>query len=115
MPHSGATPAVRCDSALAGRPAGCVIPQAIPEMLYELDGPYPELALHIQEAQASGLPAALRTDRFIASPIRYYSRRIVTPPARAACRRTLAKAATSTRSRRRGRVLPPEAASTASR
>jgi hypothetical protein len=57
--NSGPTPAVRCDNLLAGLPAGCVLPTVTPEMFYELSGPYPELALHVKEAQAKGLPGVL--------------------------------------------------------
>jgi hypothetical protein len=55
--NSGPTPAVRCDNSLPGRGAGCVLPQVTPEMYYDLNGPYPELAQHIQYAQQiKGLP-----------------------------------------------------------
>ncbi|MFD2418259.1 NucA/NucB deoxyribonuclease domain-containing protein [Amycolatopsis pigmentata] len=54
---SGATPAVRCDNMFSTSiAAGCVVPTVKPVMIYELGGPYPELARHIQEAQAKGLP-----------------------------------------------------------
>lgn len=62
LTNSGATPDVRCDNALPGRGAGCVVPQVAPEIFYELNGPYPELAAHIRDAQASGLPGGT-TDR----------------------------------------------------
>ncbi|GAB3421746.1 hypothetical protein [Flindersiella endophytica] len=50
----------RCDNALPGYPiGGCVFSQYTwSTMTYRLDGPYPELALHIAAAQASGLPGA---------------------------------------------------------
>ncbi|MGW4395148.1 NucA/NucB deoxyribonuclease domain-containing protein [Amycolatopsis nivea] len=55
--HSGDAPRVRCDNVFAtSRAAGCVLPDVTPEIFYELNGPYPELALHIKEAQAKGLP-----------------------------------------------------------
>lgn len=48
---------VRCDNAVPGYArAGCVIPHFAPWMTYALNGPYPELAGHIRDAQASGLP-----------------------------------------------------------
>ncbi|WP_409461720.1 NucA/NucB deoxyribonuclease domain-containing protein [Amycolatopsis sp. GA6-003] len=56
--NSGPTPAARCDNMLPGRGAGCVLSAVTPEMFYRLDGPYPELAKHIQKAQAKGLPGA---------------------------------------------------------
>lgn len=52
----GNGPAVRCDNALSGRRAGCVFNTVTPEMTYSLSAPYPQLAAHIRDAQASGLP-----------------------------------------------------------
>ena len=50
---------VRCDNALPGNVgAGCVFPDFWPTMTYSKTGPYPELADHIADAQASGLPGA---------------------------------------------------------
>lgn len=55
--NAGDAPNVRCDNVLwKQQPAGCVVSEAIPEMFYELNGPFPELARHIQQAQAKGLP-----------------------------------------------------------
>jgi hypothetical protein len=52
----GNAPAVRCDNALPGRGPGCVFNTFTPQMTYSLSGSYPELAAHIRDAQASGLP-----------------------------------------------------------
>ncbi|WP_406631945.1 hypothetical protein [Amycolatopsis sp. WGS_07] len=55
--NAGDAPNVRCDNVLwAQQPAGCAVSEVIPEMFYELNGPYPELARHIKRAQAKGLP-----------------------------------------------------------
>lgn len=52
-------PPVRCDNALPGKAVpGCIFPDYIPVMTYSLTGAYPELARHINDAQASGLPGA---------------------------------------------------------
>jgi hypothetical protein len=56
-------PTVRCDQALPGRATsvGCIFPGYIPTMVYSRSGAYPELARHIGDAQASGLPGAYPT------------------------------------------------------
>jgi hypothetical protein len=52
-------PLVRCDNQLPGVTyVGCVFPNNVPEMQYSRDGRFPELAQHIGDAQASGLPGA---------------------------------------------------------
>lgn len=57
--HGATPPRVRCDNAVPGLTyAGCVFPDIAPAMVYERKGPYPELADHIAQAQASGLPGA---------------------------------------------------------
>jgi hypothetical protein len=49
-------PRVRCDD-LPGNPgAGCVFVDGRPVMVYNYFGPYSELAVHIYDAQQSGLP-----------------------------------------------------------
>ncbi|GAA3144792.1 hypothetical protein GCM10010466_39850 [Planomonospora alba] len=54
---------VRCDHAFPGNSVpGCVIPDFDPTMTYSKSGPYPELADHIADAQASGLPGAPDSD-----------------------------------------------------
>ncbi|MEU4490193.1 NucA/NucB deoxyribonuclease domain-containing protein [Streptomyces purpurascens] len=49
---------VRCDNALPGASSqvGCVTLQAVPVISYSLTGPWPEVAKHINDAQATGLP-----------------------------------------------------------
>lgn len=47
---------IRCDNRWGNRVAGCVVPYAVPTFTYSKTGPYPELANHIANAQASGLP-----------------------------------------------------------
>jgi hypothetical protein len=50
---------VRCDNALPGRiTVGCVFPDYIPAVIYSRSGPYAQVARHIGDAQASGLPGA---------------------------------------------------------
>jgi hypothetical protein len=50
---------VRCDNALPGSYyIGCVFPGYISALVYQHTGPYPEIAQHIGDAQASGLPGA---------------------------------------------------------
>uniref|UniRef100_UPI003F4975A2 NucA/NucB deoxyribonuclease domain-containing protein n=1 Tax=Saccharothrix espanaensis TaxID=103731 RepID=UPI003F4975A2 len=58
---SATAPTVRCDNALPGTsapPSGCVFRDYQPVMVYSLTGSYPELAAHIRDAQAAGLPGA---------------------------------------------------------
>ncbi|MGW6456008.1 NucA/NucB deoxyribonuclease domain-containing protein [Streptomyces sp. NPDC055078] len=58
-PITVSPPRVRGDHALPGPTrAGVVFPDYVPTMQYSRTGPYPELAKHIAEAQASGLPGA---------------------------------------------------------
>ncbi|MER6678578.1 hypothetical protein [Streptomyces sp. NPDC000983] len=58
---------VRCDNALPGAPrqVGCVNPQAVPEISYSLTGPWPAIADHIRDAQASGLPGKHGTNKYL--------------------------------------------------
>lgn len=50
---------VRCDNALPGASyGGCVFSDYVSTMVYKLSGPYPLLAQHIRDGQASGLPGA---------------------------------------------------------
>ncbi|MFF7928993.1 NucA/NucB deoxyribonuclease domain-containing protein [Streptomyces mirabilis] len=60
------TPPVRCDNALPGTSKiGCVMPN-IPEMVYAKNGPYPELAKHIEYAQnTKNLPGKHGTQRYL--------------------------------------------------
>ncbi|GLW13250.1 hypothetical protein Misp01_83780 [Microtetraspora sp. NBRC 13810] len=57
---SEVSPIVRCDNALPGSNVGrgCIVSDYIPQVDYSLTGQYPELARHIADAQASGLPGA---------------------------------------------------------
>ncbi|HEV2779407.1 MAG TPA: hypothetical protein VGX25_08390 [Actinophytocola sp.] len=73
-------PQVRCDSATPGKGVGCIVPDYTPWLVYNLSGPYPQLARHILDAQSSGLPVRLNrltdpdlinTSRSIACPDRY--------------------------------------------
>lgn len=53
------TPTIRCDSATPGVSGfGCVYPGYIPTITYSRTGTVAELARHIGDAQASGLPGA---------------------------------------------------------
>ncbi|MFJ1975306.1 NucA/NucB deoxyribonuclease domain-containing protein [Streptomyces sp. NPDC087903] len=58
---------VRCDNALPGAPrqVGCVNLRAIPVISYSRTGPWPELAEHIKDAQASGLPGKYGTTDYL--------------------------------------------------
>ncbi|WP_086564750.1 hypothetical protein [Streptomyces africanus] len=51
---------VRCDNALPGAPrrVGCVTLAAVLVISYSQTGPWPEVAKHILDAQATGLPAS---------------------------------------------------------
>ena len=50
---------VRCDNALPGvTRVGCVFTAYTPTLVYSMNGPFPVLAQHIRDAQASGLPGA---------------------------------------------------------
>ncbi len=49
---------VRCDNAIKGRGPGCVVPSHTPAIAYSRTGDVGELARHIGDAQASGLPGA---------------------------------------------------------
>lgn len=54
-------PLIRCDNALPGvNQVGCVFPDRAPTLQYSRDGLFPQLARHIGDAQASGLPGAQR-------------------------------------------------------
>jgi hypothetical protein len=44
---------------------GCVNPQAVPEISYSLTGPWPAIADHIRDAQASGLPGKHGTNKYL--------------------------------------------------
>ncbi|ANP52028.1 hypothetical protein AVL59_22815 [Streptomyces griseochromogenes] len=59
-PVSFPAPVVRCDNALKGYPRsyGCVFPQSKNVIQYSLSGYVKEVAKHIKDAQASGLPGA---------------------------------------------------------
>ncbi|MEU4217404.1 PKD domain-containing protein [Actinoplanes sp. NPDC026623] len=58
-PGTVSPPRVRCDNALPGSAqVGCVFPDYVPVEQYARNGSFPELARHIGEAQASGLPGA---------------------------------------------------------
>ncbi|MGF0173220.1 NucA/NucB deoxyribonuclease domain-containing protein [Streptomyces sp. Marseille-Q5077] len=58
---------VRCDNALPGAPrqVGCVNLRAVPEISYSLTGPWPEIADHIKDAQATGLPGKHGTTNYL--------------------------------------------------
>ncbi|WP_203863124.1 hypothetical protein [Plantactinospora mayteni] len=60
MTYIDPTLVLRCDNDLPGNtPPGCVFPAYTWSVIrYSPSGPYPELALHILEAQFSGLPGA---------------------------------------------------------
>ncbi|MET8757520.1 NucA/NucB deoxyribonuclease domain-containing protein [Lentzea sp. NPDC004782] len=59
-PHDVPTPDVRCDHKLPGNNtvAGCIVYGIAPVMTYSLTTPYPELAAHIRDAQATGIPGS---------------------------------------------------------
>ncbi|HZM76287.1 MAG TPA: hypothetical protein VFC19_11200 [Candidatus Limnocylindrales bacterium] len=58
-PGTAEPPKVRCDNAVPGySQIGCIFSDYTPVMQYSRDGLYPELARHIGDAQASGLPGA---------------------------------------------------------
>jgi hypothetical protein len=67
QPTKLATVDVRCDNALPGAPrqVGCVNLQAVPVISYSLTGPWPEVAKHIKDAQATGLPGKYGTTNFL--------------------------------------------------
>lgn len=54
------TPDVRCDHKLPGNNtvAGCIVYGTVSVINYSLTTPYPELAAHIRDAQATGIPGA---------------------------------------------------------
>ncbi|MFE1444645.1 hypothetical protein [Streptomyces sp. NPDC058739] len=58
---------VRCDNAMPGttRQVGCVSLRAVPVLSYKLNGPWPEVADHIRDAQASGLPGKYGTTDYL--------------------------------------------------
>ncbi|MGK5693281.1 NucA/NucB deoxyribonuclease domain-containing protein [Streptomyces sp. URMC 128] len=58
---------VRCDNALPGAPrqVGCVNLAAVPVISYSQTGPWPEIAKHIKDAQATGLPGKYGTTNFL--------------------------------------------------
>jgi len=66
-PTKHSTVDVRCDNALPGAPrqVGCVNLQAVPVISYSLTGPWPEIADHIKDAQATGLPGKYGTTNFL--------------------------------------------------
>lgn len=102
--NAGDAPNVRCDNVLwAQQAAGCVVSGVIPEMFYALNGPYPELAQHVKEAQAKGLPGAkgaTALTRAMSPEVTDANRKKACPRA---CTGRQARTATST-SRRRGKV-----------
>ncbi|MEV5432703.1 NucA/NucB deoxyribonuclease domain-containing protein [Streptomyces sp. NPDC052701] len=66
-PTKHSTVDVRCDNALPGAPrqVGCVNLQAVPVISYSLTGPWPEVAQHIKDAQATGLPGKYGTTNYL--------------------------------------------------
>ncbi|MDX3749634.1 NucA/NucB deoxyribonuclease domain-containing protein [Streptomyces sp. AK08-02] len=58
---------VRCDNALPGAPrqVGCVKLRAVPVISYSRTGPWPEIADHIGDAQATGLPGKYGTGEYL--------------------------------------------------
>ncbi|MER6704316.1 NucA/NucB deoxyribonuclease domain-containing protein [Streptomyces fumanus] len=66
-PTKLATVDVRCDNALPGAPrqVGCVNVAAVPVISYSLTGPWPEVAEHIKDAQATGLPGKYGTTDYL--------------------------------------------------
>lgn len=58
---------VRCDNALPGAPrqVGCVTLAAVPVLSYSQTGPWPEVAKHIKDAQATGLPGKYGTTNYL--------------------------------------------------
>ncbi|MFC8349557.1 NucA/NucB deoxyribonuclease domain-containing protein [Streptomyces sp. NPDC057280] len=62
-----ATVDVRCDNALPGAPrqVGCVNLKAVPVIRYSLNGPWPDIAKHIKDAQAQGLPGKYGTTHYL--------------------------------------------------
>lgn len=66
-PTRHSTVDVRCDNALPGAPGqvGCVNLQAVPVISYSLTGPWPEVAQHIKDAQATGLPGKYGTNDYL--------------------------------------------------
>lgn len=77
---------VRCDNAMPGttRQVGCVTLRAVPVLTYSLNGPWPEVADHIRDAQASGLPGKYRTTDYLTrltdATKRKANRRTACPP-----------------------------------
>ncbi|WP_216216869.1 NucA/NucB deoxyribonuclease domain-containing protein [Amycolatopsis aidingensis] len=66
QPLNETTPNVRCDTALPGvASTGCIFSLYEPVLIYALDGPYYELAQHIRDAQASGLPGAYGSGTYL--------------------------------------------------
>ncbi|MFF8939263.1 NucA/NucB deoxyribonuclease domain-containing protein [Streptomyces paradoxus] len=67
QPTKLATVDVRCDNALPGAPrqVGCVTLQAVPVISYSLTGPWPEVAKHIKDAQATGIPGKYGTTNYL--------------------------------------------------
>ncbi|UOB07634.1 hypothetical protein MQE23_00345 [Streptomyces sp. HP-A2021] len=68
-PTKLSTVEVRCDNALPGAPRqiGCITLQAVPVISYSQTGPWPEVAKHIKDAQATGLPGKYGTTNFLTS------------------------------------------------
>ncbi|MDT0386008.1 NucA/NucB deoxyribonuclease domain-containing protein [Streptomyces dubilierae] len=66
-PTRHSTVDVRCDNALPGasNQVGCVNLQAVPVISYSLTGPWPEVAQHIKDAQATGLPGKYGTTNYL--------------------------------------------------
>lgn len=66
-PTRHSTVDVRCDNALPGASGevGWVNLQAVPVISYSLTGPWPEVAQHIKDAQATGLPGKYGTNDYL--------------------------------------------------
>jgi hypothetical protein len=66
-PTKHSTVDVRCDNALPGAPrqVGCVNLQAVPVISYSQTGPWPDVAKHIKDAQATGLPGKYGTTHYL--------------------------------------------------
>ncbi|MEU1106634.1 NucA/NucB deoxyribonuclease domain-containing protein [Streptomyces tibetensis] len=66
-PTKHSTVDVRCDNALPGAPrqVGCVNLQAVPVISYSQTGPWPDVAKHIKDAQATGLPGKYGTAHYL--------------------------------------------------
>ena len=59
-------PPIRCDNAVPGNiNAGCAFDQYVPTMQYASSGPRAQVAAHISQAQASGLPGSAAARSFL--------------------------------------------------